>query len=223
MSLWAPPAEIWIWWSVSFYFQSFPSYWFGYYKRISLWHRALLSHVDGVLILFAKLWWLPSDPVQWEIRSCLDTCDDTWGSKWWLTNCDHSRSEDGVRGRFYVCNSWAAGGSVALSPVGLFCWVHAEIFELPSLLKLKESRYRRGAGRLICEGLRVVFIFNLAPFSLCPSQHTASPPSFAKSQLRAVLKARSGSEVTLECKPQASPPAISLWKKGNEILQRTER
>uniref|UniRef100_A0A8C4IGD6 Contactin 3b n=1 Tax=Dicentrarchus labrax TaxID=13489 RepID=A0A8C4IGD6_DICLA len=50
----------------------------------------------------------------------------------------------------------------------------------------------------------------------------ASPPSFSKSPLRALLKARSGSEVTLECKPQASPPAISLWKKGNEILQRTE-
>ncbi|KAM6927531.1 contactin-3 [Xenentodon cancila] len=51
----------------------------------------------------------------------------------------------------------------------------------------------------------------------------ASAPSFSKSQLKALLKARSGSEVTLECKPQASPPAISLWKKGNEILQRTER
>ncbi|XP_075952378.1 contactin-3 [Anarhichas minor] len=51
----------------------------------------------------------------------------------------------------------------------------------------------------------------------------ASPPSFSRSPLRALLKARSGSEVTLECKPQASPPAISLWKKGNEILQRTER
>uniref|UniRef100_A0A3B4F6J1 Contactin-3-like n=1 Tax=Pundamilia nyererei TaxID=303518 RepID=A0A3B4F6J1_9CICH len=49
-----------------------------------------------------------------------------------------------------------------------------------------------------------------------------SPPTFSKSPLRALLKARSGSEVTLECKPQASPPAISLWKKGNEILQRTE-
>uniref|UniRef100_A0A4W6FYD7 Contactin 3b n=1 Tax=Lates calcarifer TaxID=8187 RepID=A0A4W6FYD7_LATCA len=46
----------------------------------------------------------------------------------------------------------------------------------------------------------------------------ASPPSFSKSPLRALVKARSGSEVTLECKPQASPPAISLWKKGNEIL-----
>ncbi|KAK5617550.1 hypothetical protein CRENBAI_004157, partial [Crenichthys baileyi] len=51
----------------------------------------------------------------------------------------------------------------------------------------------------------------------------ASAPSFSKSPLKVLLKARSGSEVTLECKPQASPPAISLWKKGNEILQRTER
>ncbi|CAM9148646.1 unnamed protein product, partial [Lampetra planeri] len=50
-----------------------------------------------------------------------------------------------------------------------------------------------------------------------------SPPSFSKSPLKALLKARSGSEVTLECKPQASPSAISLWKKGNEILQRNER
>ncbi|XP_043978207.1 contactin-3 isoform X2 [Gambusia affinis] len=51
----------------------------------------------------------------------------------------------------------------------------------------------------------------------------ASAPSFSRSPLKALLKARSGSDVTLECKPQASPPAISLWKKGNEILQRTER
>uniref|UniRef100_A0A8C6T3N3 Contactin 3b n=1 Tax=Neogobius melanostomus TaxID=47308 RepID=A0A8C6T3N3_9GOBI len=51
----------------------------------------------------------------------------------------------------------------------------------------------------------------------------ASPPSFSKSPLRALLKARSGSTVTLECKPRAAPPAISLWKKGNEILQRSER
>uniref|UniRef100_A0A3Q3EWW3 Contactin 3b n=1 Tax=Kryptolebias marmoratus TaxID=37003 RepID=A0A3Q3EWW3_KRYMA len=49
-----------------------------------------------------------------------------------------------------------------------------------------------------------------------------SAPSFSRSPLKTLVKARSGSEVTLECKPQASPPAISLWKKGNEILQRTE-
>ncbi|KAM8867427.1 contactin-3 [Synchiropus picturatus] len=51
----------------------------------------------------------------------------------------------------------------------------------------------------------------------------ASAPSFSRSPLRALLKARSGSEVTLECTPQASPPAISFWKKGNEVMQRSER
>ncbi|XP_061901757.1 contactin-3 isoform X1 [Entelurus aequoreus] len=51
----------------------------------------------------------------------------------------------------------------------------------------------------------------------------ASAPSFSKNPLKAVLKAVFGSEVTLECKPQASPPAISLWKKDNEPLQRNER
>lgn len=65
------------------------------------------------------------------------------------------------------------------------------------------------------------------PFlTLCHSpapQLVASPPSFSKSPLKTLLKARTGSEVTLECKPEAWPPAISLWKKGNEILQRAER
>ncbi|MBN3308806.1 CNTN3 protein, partial [Amia calva] len=51
----------------------------------------------------------------------------------------------------------------------------------------------------------------------------ASAPDFSKNPLKGLLKARSGSEVILECKPQASPKAISLWKKGNEILHRNER
>uniref|UniRef100_A0AAY4BNM8 Contactin 3a, tandem duplicate 2 n=1 Tax=Denticeps clupeoides TaxID=299321 RepID=A0AAY4BNM8_9TELE len=46
----------------------------------------------------------------------------------------------------------------------------------------------------------------------------ASPPDFSKNPLRALLKARAGSMVTMECKPQAYPQAISLWKKGNEQL-----
>ncbi|MBN3314489.1 CNTN3 protein, partial [Atractosteus spatula] len=50
----------------------------------------------------------------------------------------------------------------------------------------------------------------------------ASAPDFSKNPLKALLKARSGSEVILECRPQASPKAISLWKKGNEILHRNE-
>ncbi|KAM9534900.1 contactin-3-like [Salvelinus alpinus] len=51
----------------------------------------------------------------------------------------------------------------------------------------------------------------------------ASPPSFSKNPLKPLLKALSGSEVVLECKPQASPRAISLWKKSNEIVQKNER
>ncbi|KAI4888209.1 hypothetical protein NFI96_002798 [Prochilodus magdalenae] len=51
----------------------------------------------------------------------------------------------------------------------------------------------------------------------------ASPPSFSQSPLRSVLKARAGTEVTLECRPQASPRAISLWKRGSEMLQKNER
>ena len=51
----------------------------------------------------------------------------------------------------------------------------------------------------------------------------ASPPSFSRSALQAVLKALSGSQVSLDCQPQASPPASSLWKKGNELLQKTDR
>lgn len=60
------------------------------------------------------------------------------------------------------------------------------------------------------------------PPILCLSPK-ASPPSFSKNPLKALLKARSGSDVALECKPQASPRAISLWKKSNEIVQKNER
>uniref|UniRef100_A0A672NSB4 Contactin-3-like n=1 Tax=Sinocyclocheilus grahami TaxID=75366 RepID=A0A672NSB4_SINGR len=51
----------------------------------------------------------------------------------------------------------------------------------------------------------------------------ASAPSFAQNPLSRVLKARSGSDVSLDCRPHASPRAISLWKRGTEILQRSER
>uniref|UniRef100_A0A669D6I3 Contactin-3 n=1 Tax=Oreochromis niloticus TaxID=8128 RepID=A0A669D6I3_ORENI len=43
----------------------------------------------------------------------------------------------------------------------------------------------------------------------------ASPPDFTGNLLRALLKAKAGTTVTLECKPQAYPIASILWKKGN--------
>ncbi|KAG1962071.1 contactin-3 [Pimephales promelas] len=51
----------------------------------------------------------------------------------------------------------------------------------------------------------------------------ASPPDFSRSPLRALLKAKTGSTVTMECRPQAFPTAVSLWRKGNEPLQSSER
>ncbi|XP_051515372.1 contactin-3-like [Myxocyprinus asiaticus] len=51
----------------------------------------------------------------------------------------------------------------------------------------------------------------------------ASPPDFSRSPLRALLKAKAGSTVTMECRPQAYPTAISLWRKGNKPLQSTDR
>ncbi|XP_041954684.1 contactin-3 [Alosa sapidissima] len=51
----------------------------------------------------------------------------------------------------------------------------------------------------------------------------ASAPDFSKSPLRTLQKAKAGSAVTLECRPQAYPRAISLWKKGEEPLLTTER
>lgn len=120
----------------------------------------------------------------------------------------------------YVCSSEGWGGRWVFSFESNrhFCWVHAEILSC-SHWKLKESRSSYGTADL--QRYSMPLCFNLMPFSA--PQHAASPPSFSKRPLRALLKARSGSEVTLECKPQASPPAISLWKKGSEILQRSER
>ncbi|GAA6093059.1 contactin-3 [Tachysurus ichikawai] len=51
----------------------------------------------------------------------------------------------------------------------------------------------------------------------------ASPPDFSRSQVRALLKAKTGSTVTMECRPQAYPPPITSWRKGSEQLQSTER
>lgn len=164
--------------------------------------------------------------VPWEIQFCLDACDDTRGSKWWLTKCNDgcwTRAENhvGLKLDEIMC-VWLKGGvagrSIALSLLGIVAESMLRFLSC-SHWKLKESRSQIGTADLQRYSLPV--FFNLTHFSAL--QHTASAPSFSKSPLRALLKARSGSEVTLECKPQASPPAISLWKKGNEILQRTER
>uniref|UniRef100_A0A8C5D4U5 Contactin-3-like n=1 Tax=Gouania willdenowi TaxID=441366 RepID=A0A8C5D4U5_GOUWI len=51
----------------------------------------------------------------------------------------------------------------------------------------------------------------------------ASPPDFTGNVLRALLKAKAGTTVTLECKPQAYPIASILWKKGNLPIHTSDR
>lgn len=53
--------------------------------------------------------------------------------------------------------------------------------------------------------------------------HTASPPDFTGNVLRALLKAKGGTTVTLECKPKAYPIASILWKKGNLPIHTSDR
>ncbi|CAL8254391.1 unnamed protein product [Arctogadus glacialis] len=51
----------------------------------------------------------------------------------------------------------------------------------------------------------------------------ASPPDFTGNLLRALLKARAGSTVTLDCRPQAYPLASILWKKGTLPIHTNDR
>lgn len=60
-------------------------------------------------------------------------------------------------------------------------------------------------------------------FSQFFSLPSASPPDFTGNVLRALLKAKAGSTVTLECKPQAFPIASILWKKGNLPIHTNDR
>ncbi|XP_017273358.1 contactin-3 isoform X1 [Kryptolebias marmoratus] len=51
----------------------------------------------------------------------------------------------------------------------------------------------------------------------------ASPPDFTGNVLRALLKAKAGTTVILDCKPKAYPTASILWKKGNLPIHTNDR
>lgn len=58
---------------------------------------------------------------------------------------------------------------------------------------------------------------------LSPPPPSASAPDFTGNVLRALLKAKAGTTVTLDCKPQAYPTASILWKKGNLPIHTNDR
>ncbi|KAM9592446.1 contactin-3 [Trichechus inunguis] len=51
----------------------------------------------------------------------------------------------------------------------------------------------------------------------------ASAPDFSKNPMKKLVQVQVGSLVILECKPRASPSALSFWKKGDGIVQENER
>lgn len=51
----------------------------------------------------------------------------------------------------------------------------------------------------------------------------ASPPDFSKTPMKRLIQVQVGSNVSLDCKPRASPRALSSWKKGDMLVQENER
>uniref|UniRef100_A0A452H092 Contactin 6 n=1 Tax=Gopherus agassizii TaxID=38772 RepID=A0A452H092_9SAUR len=51
----------------------------------------------------------------------------------------------------------------------------------------------------------------------------ASAPDFSKNPVKQLSVAQVGGEVTIECKPNASPRAVINWKKGTNLLQQNKR
>ncbi|XP_070432871.1 contactin-3 isoform X3 [Equus przewalskii] len=51
----------------------------------------------------------------------------------------------------------------------------------------------------------------------------AAAPDFSKTPMKKLIQVQVGSVVSLDCKPRASPRALSSWKKGDAIVQENER
>ncbi|XP_076124755.1 contactin-3 [Alosa pseudoharengus] len=156
---------------------------------------------------------------------------------------ENSRGKNTVRGRlsFHAKPHWLQTMmNAALSIEDNLAWeCKASGRPKPSYSWLRNGEMLAAEGRVQIEnGVLSIVSLNLSDAGMyqCVAENKhgiiyasaelmvlAAPPSFSKSPLQVLQKARSGSEVTMECRPQAYPQAISLWKKGNEILQRSER
>lgn len=64
---------------------------------------------------------------------------------------------------------------------------------------------------------------NIEFSSFLLSSFSASAPDFSKTPMKKLIQVQVGSEVSLDCKPRASPRALSSWKKGDVLVQETDR
>uniref|UniRef100_A0A8C6Q6V0 Contactin 3 n=1 Tax=Nothobranchius furzeri TaxID=105023 RepID=A0A8C6Q6V0_NOTFU len=109
----------------------------------------------------------------------------------------------------------------------------------PSYIWLKNGQQLLSEGRIHVEdGVLSVSVLTLSDAGMyqCVAENKhgiiyfaaelmvlASPPDFTGNVLRALLKAKAGTTVTLDCKPKAYPTASILWKKGNLPIHTNDR
>ncbi|KAK3557197.1 hypothetical protein QTP70_024673, partial [Hemibagrus guttatus] len=156
---------------------------------------------------------------------------------------ENSRGKNAVKGRlsFHAKPHWLQTMTATALSIeeNLFWECKANGKPKPSYNWLKNGETLMSEGRVLMEnGALTISSLTLSDGGMyqCVAENKhgiiytsaelvvlASPPSFAENPLRSVLKVRAGSEVTLDCRPQASPRAVSLWKRGNELIQKNER
>lgn len=59
--------------------------------------------------------------------------------------------------------------------------------------------------------------------SLLPSLLLAAAPDFSRNPVKKLSVVQVGGEVTIGCKPSASPRAVVSWRKGSEVLHQNKR
>ncbi|KAG7326669.1 hypothetical protein KOW79_010070 [Hemibagrus wyckioides] len=156
---------------------------------------------------------------------------------------ENSRGKNAVKGRlsFHAKPHWLQTMTATALSIeeNLFWECKANGKPKPSYSWLKNGETLMSEGRVLMEnGALTISSLTLSDGGMyqCVAENKhgiiytsaelvvlASPPSFAENPLRNVLKVRAGGEVTLDCRPQASPKAVSLWKRGNELIQKNER
>ncbi|NXH19410.1 CNTN6 protein, partial [Bucco capensis] len=109
----------------------------------------------------------------------------------------------------------------------------------PSYSWLKNGQLLTSEGRIqIANGTLMIAVLNLSDSGLyqCVAENKydtiyanaelrviAAAPDFSKNPVKKLSVVQVGGEVTIACKPSASPRAVITWRKGSEVLHQDKR